>query len=185
MYQKNIVISDLRSERLYREAEDELFYFDNIESAEEKIELALSYFPYFIKARVMNANIKILKGEYEKAIDIYLAAEKIAPANVNVLAGLANLYEITDNLLLANKYVNKSLSCGFINAELRKNLIELKISILIRMKKYKEAKSLIDSAKYELNSEELKELQAKNLSVIKNKLQLHKKLNKLNLKLVK
>ena len=52
------------------------------------------------------------------------------------------------------------------------------------MKKYKEAKSLIDSAKYELNSEELKELQAKNLSVIKNKLQLHKKLNKLNLKLV-
>ncbi len=185
MYQKNIVISDLRSERLYREAEDELFYFHNIESAEEKIELALSYFPYFIKARVMNANIKILKGEYEKAIDIYLAAEKIAPANVNVLAGLANLYEITDDIILADKYVNKALNCSFVSGELRKSLIELKITILIKMKKYTEAKSLIDSAKYELNAEELKEIQSKNLFIIKRKLQLQKKLNRLNLKLVK
>lgn len=185
-FKKNLYnIRDIRSEKLFREAEDELYYFDNIQSAKEKIQIALSYNQTFSKALTMAGDIEFLNNNLKAALQYYLKAEKTNPNNVRILANLANLYEILNNTELATKYTNFALAQEIINPEIKKQLIEIKYSLLIKQKKYKEAQKLFDTAKHTLTSDKLRELQAENLFIIKRKLQIQQKIKQMNLKLVK
>ena len=65
---KKKFVTDVRAERLFREAEDDFFYFNKIEAAITKIEKALEYTPNMLKAIIMRANIAFLEGNFEHAI---------------------------------------------------------------------------------------------------------------------
>lgn len=182
----NIFVTDLRSERLFREAEDDFFYFNKFEEALEKIERALEFSPNMIKALLMRANIALMSGEIELALEFYKRAEVLAPNNIKVLAGIANIYELNNQNDLACEYIEKAMGLGIDKFNpLNKALIDLKFNILLKQKKYTEAKKMLNESKYILIQEDYMALQADNLSVLKQKLLLQKKLKQTRLKVIK
>lgn len=182
----NIFITDVRAERLFREAEDDFFYFNKIDSAIEKIEKALVFSPGMIKALLMRANIAVIEGNIDLALEFYKRAEGFAPQNVKVLAGLANIYEMNNENTKAFEYIEKALNIGVSQySPLNKALLDLKFTVLIKQKKYLEAQKIINKSRYVLSEEDFRELQSNNLSVLKQKLLLKKKLEKTNLKVIK
>lgn len=135
-------ILDVRAERLFRSAEDELYYFDNPSAAKTKIMEALNYSPYMVKAIVMLANIYILEGNLNLALNLYKQAEKIIPNAVKILAGLANIYEMQGDNIKAFDYIVKALmltKCH--NSSFFVSMVELKSTILIKLNKYEEIKN--------------------------------------------
>lgn len=184
---KNCInIADVRAERLFREAEDDFFYFNNIASAIEKLENALMYLPNMLKALMLRANIAFLEGDFDLALVYYKRAESFVPNNAKVLAGLANIYEITNQNDIAYEYIEKAMSCGcFRYSGLSKALVDLKFAVLIKLKRYSEAKKVLDASRSFLTIEDYSELQKNNLLILKQKLALQKKIEKINLKVVK
>ncbi len=183
---KNIFVADVRAEKLFREAEDEFFYFNNLECAAEKIEKALTFVPKMLKALMMRANIFLLEGNFDGALTYYQLAYEVAPNNPKVLAALANTYEINEENEKALHYVEKALSA--LNSQyspLNKALIDLKITILIKQKKYLEAQVLIKQAKSLLTMDDYRTIYMNNISVLKQKLELQRKIKENHLKLVK
>lgn len=180
------IIADVRAERLFREAEDDFFYFNKINEAIEKLEKALNFAPRMIKALLMRANISLIEGNLEEAFNFYLKAEIYAPQNVKILSGIANLYEMQNQNEKALEYIEKAFEVGVSKySPLNKALVDLKLSILIKQKKYLEAQKIINKAKSFLVKEDFAEIQANNLSILKQKLSLQKKLQQTNLKVVK
>lgn len=182
---KNLVL-DLRSERLYREAEDELFYFNNTYNAIEKLKQALDYTPGLIKAINLLAGIFIICGDFQQACNLYKEAEMFEPSNVKILANLANIYEFMGNDKIAKEYVDKALAFRVeIPAALKKSLLELKYTVLLNLKKYDEAEKILIDAKYALTASELRTLQAESLFITRQHEQIKKKLSKTELRLIK
>lgn len=179
-------IVDIRAEKLFREAEDDFFYFGKINDAIEKLEKALMFSPQMIKALLMRANIDVIEGALESALGFYLLAETYSPDNVKVLAGLANIYEMKGQNDKALEYIEKAFDVGFSKfSPLNKVLIDLKFTVLVKQKKYLEAQRIIEKSKYVLSENDFREIQLSNLSILKQKISLQKRLEKTNLKLVK
>lgn len=179
-------VFDLRTERLYREAEDDLFYFGAFKPACEKIEEALKYSPMCVKALIMRANIAFLNGDFNKVKECYLKALSVDSSDVRILAGLANIYEILEENDLACAYVDEALMYNEnMSILLKKDLIELKASILFKQKKYIQAEKLLKESKYYLNLSALWALQAGNLPAVRQKADRVKKIHSSELRLVK
>jgi len=179
-------ISDVRAERLFRAAEDDFFYLKDVKEALNKLTKALEYAPCMLKAILMLANICVLEGNLDSALENYKRAEKISPDNMKILAGLANTYEMLNENEKACFYVSKALNAD--NSKftpLIKSLVELKTVILMKLNRYEEAKHLIDNARYSLSVQELRELQANTSSRIEHKLKLAEKLKQHKMQLVK
>ena len=182
----SILVSDVRAERLFREAEDDFFYFNKIEDATDKLQRALKYAPSMIKALLMRANIALIEGDVELALAFYHQAECFAPENAKVLAGLANIYEILDENDVAYEYIQKALfNLSSNDCQLKKALVDLEFTILIKQKKYSMAQKILDDAKFLFEEEDYKVFQANNISVLKQKLEVQKRLKQTKLRLVK
>ena len=69
---KNKIIN-IKSEVLFREAEDDLFYFNKINSAFKQLKTALELTPYHYKSIVMYADICFMKGYIKKALKFDLS----------------------------------------------------------------------------------------------------------------
>ena len=182
---KNIFIADIRAEKLFREAEDDFFYFNDIKSATQKIEKALILVPTMLKALMMKANISLLEGDFSLALHYYQEAKNVAPNNAKVLAALANMYEINEENEKALEYIERALILITTNTPLYKALIDLKITILIKLKKYLLAQKFINQSKSVLSIEDYKDIYVNNNHLIKQKLKLQKKIKENHLKLVK
>ncbi len=182
----NILVSDVRAERLFREAEDDFFYFNKIDDAVKKLEKALKYAPSMIKGLLMRANIAIIDGDVELALAFYHQAEKFAPQSAKVLAGLANIYEILGENDEAYMYIQKALAnLNSNDCQLRKALVDLEFEILIKQKKYALAQKVLDDARYVFDEKDYRLLQANNFAVLKQKIELQKRLKQTKLRLVK
>lgn len=179
-------VADVRSERLFREAEDDFFYFKNTESAVNKIKQALTYAPCMLKAILMLANIFVLEGNLTQALELYKKAETLSMDNIKVLAGLANIYEMLNENDKACEYCVRALnSIKDISSPLKMALIELESIVLMKMNKYDDAKRLIDDSGYLLSSNELVRLQAGTVQFMKYKQELDERMKKHNIKVVK
>ncbi len=177
-------ISDVRAERLFRSAEDDLYYLDNPSAAKMKIMDALNYSPQMVKAIVMLANIYILEGNLDHALNLYVRAEKILPHDDKILAGLANIYELQGNNIKAFDYIIKALmSTTCRNSSFFVSMLELKSTILIKLNKYEEIKKLVRETKYYL-PEALKVLQSDSFEAFRRKQELKKKMRQQPMKLV-
>lgn len=183
---KKKFISDVRAEKLFREAEDDFFYLNDIESAISKIEKALEFAPNVLKIILMRANMALIEGELEKALEFYKRAELIAPKNEKVLAALANIYEICSDYDKSLEYIDRALAnLNLKFSPLRTALIDLKSNIYMKQKKYSEASKVIDVAKYSMITPDFRELSASNIAAIKRKLEIQKKIKNVGLYLVK
>ena len=184
--QPNRGVLDLRSERLYREAEDEFYFFDNCKAVEKKLKKALDFSPSFVKALVLLANLYLYCGKIEKSLDFYKQAELIDANDVKVLAGLANLYEMLGEYKHAYDYVDKALLVTqFVSPALKKSLIELKSIILFKLKKYDEAKLFIEKSRSVLTQNDINEIKAGNFVELNHKLKLQQKIKNMHLSLIK
>ena len=96
------------------------------------------------------------------------------------------LIMVTNATFPPYEYIEKAMSCGCVRySGLSKALVDLKFAVLIKLKRYSEAKKVLDASRSFLTIEDYSELQKNNLLILKQKLALQKKIEKINLKVVK
>lgn len=172
----------MRSEVLFREAEDDFFYFNKINSAKKKLELAISLTPSHKKSLMLCADIYFIKGNIKKALETYKKANNETPRG---FASVANCFYVLKDYENAISYADKAV-------ELLKNddfslfsqLIEIKINSLVEMKRYKQAYISFIQAQNVLDAVSLKNIYNSNYELINEKLKLQKKLRQSRLKIV-
>lgn len=175
-------VINMRSEVLFREAEDDFFYFNKINSAKKKLELAISLTPSHKKSLMLCADIYFIKGNIKKALETYKKANNETPRG---FASVANCFYVLKDYENAISYADKAV-------ELLKNddfslfsqLIEIKINSLVEMKRYKQAYISFIQAQNVLDAVSLKNIYNSNYELINEKLKLQKKLRQSRLKIV-
>ena len=144
-------VINIKSEILFREAEDNFLYFNKLKKAENKLNEALELTPLHSKSNILKGDICFIKGKMQEAFEHYKKAEIFAPNNSKVLASVANCLEAQKDYNNALKYCNKAfLMLNEDNIQLTTPLYELKTSILLKLKRYEEAKHFISQAKNNL-----------------------------------
>ncbi len=175
----NTKIININSERLFREAEDDLFYFNNINSAYKKLKMAVKLTPNHFKSIMLLADTAFLKGYFKKAAGLYIKASNIQPYNFRTYACIVNCYKMLKNYKLALKYCDLAFACClFENYSLYIQLLEIKIELLISQKMYKQAS--FDIIKLRKNVREFDF----DYEFLHNKIVMHNKLIASNLKIV-
>ena len=99
-------IINIKSEVLFREAEDDFYYFNHLNKAMKKLKEAVNLTPNHLKSIMLYADICFIKGYFNKALSLYLTAEKISSKDSKILASLANCY----NSLKKSKIVVSAFS---------------------------------------------------------------------------
>ncbi len=179
-------ITDLRAEKLYREAEDDFRHFSKPCEALEKLDRAIKYSPGFAKGLRFKGDILLLSGKFKEALDLYKTAENLSGENPQICTCIANSYLMLEEYTKAMVYVEKGLNCekkpfgGTYKA-----LFDLKTTILINQQKYEEAEKTLENARYNLYTSELDELRGKKLSLIKQKKEMLNKIKRSYLKIIK
>ena len=102
-------IIDIRSEVLFREAEDDFYYFSNINSALKKLKKAIFLTPNHTKSLVLCADIYFVKGNIKKALDLYKKADLLTVNNVRIIAAIANCHYSLKNYNEALKYTKTAI----------------------------------------------------------------------------
>lgn len=183
LYDDNVL--NINSERLYREAEDDFFYFGKIKSAEKKLKSAIEYSPCHIKSLKLIGDIYFVSGRMKKAFDYYSQAAALKPSDAVILASLASVSETLGNFETALQFVNLAFqNLKTQDVHIFASLSSLKVSLLINLQKYTEAKNFLENAKKRLSFEESGRLATLGHEVLKKKLALKEKMEKLNIKVV-
>lgn len=172
---RNKVIN-LKSEILFREAEDAFLYFNQPKKAIRLLNESLNLTSLHTKSLVLKGDIRFMQGKIEEALELYLLANQVNNNDSKTLASIANCLELKEDYSNALSYCDKAfLFINEDNCQLYLSLYELKLSILLKLKKYNQAKQFISTAKYRLSIEELVSLKTHN-ELINSKLQLQSKL---------
>ena len=177
----NKKVINIKSEMLFREAEDEFYYFNNLKKAESKLKKAIELTPCHTKSITMYGNLCFIKGNFAKAVSLYLIANGLNPNDGKILASLANCYYSLKKYELSLKYADKALqNMEYDNFSLFSQIIEIKINCLSELKRYNEAYNTFIHSKNILKRTLLKET----YRYLNEKIQLHKKLQFSGLKIV-
>lgn len=178
-------VVNIKSEILFREAEDDFYYFNHLKKAMKKLKKAVELTPNHFKSIMLYGDICFLNGYIKKALSLYLEAEKIHPKDTKVLASIANchfcLAEYSDSILYCDKAI--SISEGN-NNSLLSQIIEIKINSLIMQKKYKQAYKTFKQSKSIFESTSLKTICSSNFEILNEKIKLQEKLHYSGLKIV-
>lgn len=178
-------IINIQSEMLFREAEDDVYYFNKLGLAVKKLKKSVELTPCHLKSILLYADVCFIRGYIKKALTLYLKAEELSDSNVKAAASIANCYNLLNNYKMAVLYCNKALDyMKEPNYSLFSQLIEIKITNLVKLKKYKDAYiTFIQSQSY-LDSVSLKTIYANNYEIINEKIKLQRKLRYSGLKIV-
>lgn len=178
-------VINIKSELLCREAEDDFFYFNNVNAAYKKLKLAVELTPYHFKSLLLFADVCFVKGLIKNALDLFIRAEKISPLNTKVLASIANCSYVLGDYSKALQYIEKtSEQLNDESISLHSQLLEIKINILMAEKKYNDAYVAFIQAQNILDSNSLKSIYNVSYEILSEKIKLQKKLRKSNLKIV-
>lgn len=187
IYKKQIHsnVINIESEKLFREAEDCFLYFNQIRKATLKLNKALKISPNHYKSLILRGDIYFINGKIKEALSTYKKAETVCPKNIKIAGSIAVCLEIQNDYQEALFYCNKAFSLiDRENQQIYASLYELKTNILVKLRKYEEAKNLISNAKYHLLFEDIKTLKLNCQKIINEKLKIQNKLKMLNLTLV-
>lgn len=177
----NNKIVNIKSETLFREAEDDFFYFNNLNSAAKKLKKAIELTPCHLKSILLYADICFVKGNFSKALSLYLIANGLKPNDYKILASVANSFFSMKKADIALKYCNEALLyVSDIDVVLYSQIIELKISILSELKCYQEAYITFTHYKNILKTTTADSI----CNALNEKLQLYKKLKVSGLKII-
>ncbi len=178
-------VINIKSELLCREAEDDFFYFNNVNAAYKKLKLAVELTPYHFKSLLLFADVCFVKGLIKNALDLFIRAEKISPLNTKVLASIANCSYVLGDYSKALQYIEKTIEqLNDESISLHSQLLEIKINILMAEKKYNDAYVAFIQAQNILDSNSLKSIYNVSYEILSEKIKLQKKLRKSNLKIV-
>ena len=173
-------VINIKSEKLFREAQDDFFFFNKIICARQKLAQAVKLTPNHQKSILLLADIYFIKGFIKKALSLYEKALKISPDNAKILASIANCHNSLSNYNLAINFCNKAiLKLSPDNYQLFYQILEIKINTLLTQKKFISAYNELSSAKIFLNDSFLY-----NLQILHDKIARRKKLNKLHFQLI-
>ncbi len=178
-------IINLRSEILYREAQDDFFYFNKTNLALAKLLEAVKLTPSFVKALLLCSDIYFIKGQFNKSLQFALEAFEYNPYSLKAAAAIANGYCALKKFSLALEFCEKALN--FVqddNDAIYSQIIEIKINSLIGLKKYKQAYMTFIQCQSLLEQIDLLNIYNQNFYLINQKIKLQKKLMKSNLKIV-
>lgn len=178
-------ILSINAEKLYREAEDDFFYFNKPKRAEKKLKEALAYTPCQIKVLKFLGDIYFATGKMKKAFDYYAQAAALKPSDSVILASLASVNEVFGNYETALKFVELAFQ-NLLPADVRlyASLSNLKVSLLLGLQRYSDAKAFLDFAKKRLSFEDSGRLSSVNQNILKKKIALKERMEKLNIKVV-
>ena len=185
LYTDRTKVINMKSELLCRAAEDDFFYFHNVNAAYKKLKLAVELTPFHTKSVLLFADVCFVKGMIKEALELYSRIEKISPLNTKALSSIANCNYMLGNYNSSIQYIDKVLE--LLNDDgisLQSQLLEIKINILMAMKKYKQAYVTFIQAQNILDSHSLKTIYNVSYEVLEEKINLQKKLKKSNLKIV-
>ncbi len=149
-------VINIKSEILFREAEDYFLYFGKTKKAIQKLDEAIILTPYHTKSLVLRGDISFISGKIDEALNLYEKAYTTFSNDSKILGAIATCLESKEDYRKALSYCDKAfLFINENNCQLLQSLYELKISILLRLKEYKKAQKLIADAKYNLSTEEI------------------------------
>lgn len=182
--QKTSNIINLKSEILFREAEDCFLYFNETKKAVKKLNEAIKISPLHHKSLTLKGDICFITGKIDEALELYKRAEDSFKNNSRILASIATCLEAKEDYLNALSYCDKAfLLINEHNCQIYLSLYELKTSILLKLKRYEQAKKFINKAKYDLSFDEITALK-NHKEIINLKLKLKNKLKVNNLKVL-
>lgn len=177
-------IINLKSEILFREAEDCFLYFNETEEAIVKLDEAIKLSPFHHKSLILKGDIYFITGRIDEALNLYKQAEMSSKNNSKILASIATCLESKEDYTNALSYCDKAfVFINEYNCELYVSLYELKSSILLKLKRYEQAKKFIAGAKHNLSFEEISALKT-HKEIINFKLKLKEKLKVANLQVL-
>lgn len=178
-------VINMRSEVLFREAEDDFFYFNKINSALKKLEEAVKLTPSHTKSLMMCADIYFMKGNIKKALVTYQNAYLYGQSGARCIAAISNCFYALKDYEQALMWVDKALNAlDREDYSLYSQLIEIKINVLVEMKRYKQAYVVFIQSQNVLDIISLKNIYNSNYELINEKLQLQKKLRASRLQIV-
>jgi len=142
-------IYNLKAEKLVREANDNFIFFKDYELAMEQADEVIEIDPGNIRALILKGNIYFCLDEMERAYECYDRALQNNPSSAEAHSLKANILDIngqTKEALDSCEKAFKNLKKR--DKELLTSLYDQKIAILIKLKKYSDAKqTLIESYK--------------------------------------
>ena len=185
LYINNSKVVNLKSEKLFREAEDDFYYFNNINSALKKLKEALLLTPYHFKSLTLSADICFIKGKIKYALELYLKALNNNNDCVRTNGAIANCYYSLKQFDLALSFAQKALDkIDWENYQLYYQIIEIKINSLVELKEYKSAYITFIQSQNILDRVTLNNIFNSNFDIINEKLKLQKKIKHSGLKIV-
>ena len=178
-------VINMKSEVLFREAEDGFFYFNKINAALKKLEEAVRLTPSHTKSLMMCADIYFVKGNIKKALITYQNAYVYGQSSARCIAAISNCYYSLKDYEQALVWVDKAINAlDREDYSLYSQLIEIKINTLVEMKRYKQAYVVFIQSQNMLDVISLKNIYNSNYELINEKLQLQKKLRTSRLQIV-
>ena len=185
LYRDSKKVINLKSEVLFREAEDDFYYFNKVNVAYKKLVEAVALTPSHTKSLMLLADICFMKGDIKLALKYYQQAELFCSDKSKIYASFSNCYYALKDFSLAINFADKSLK--LLNSDdfsLYSQLIEIKVNSLVELKKYSEANEIFTQSKNYMDSLTFKNLYNSSFELINEKLNLKKKLQKVNLRIV-
>ena len=184
-YINNKKVINIHSEVLFREAEDDFFYFNKINSAVKKLEKAVNLTPTHSKSLMLLADIYFMKGNIKKALSTYQLVFTLGSKTPKCFAAIANCFYALQNYSDALSWSENAIKI-LPNDDylLYSQLIEIKINSLVEMKNYKQAYVTFIQAQNIIDKASLKNIYNSNYELINEKLKLQKKLKQSRLKIV-
>lgn len=190
-YNKSKTIHDdnvlnIDAERYYREAEDYFFYFDRADLALKMLKMSLELSPVSIKSLKLTGDILFAIGKIKKSFDYYSQAAALQPNNVVILSSLATACEALNKFEVALDFINIAFeNYTKKDAKVYAQMWNLKFSLLVKLKKYSEAKAFLDTIKKVLPYEEARMVAAASHSeILKKKLSIKERMDSLHIKVV-
>lgn len=177
----NCKVINIKSELLFREAEDDLFYFNDLKKAAVKLGKALEYTPGHIKSIILFADVCFMSGKFKKALSLYLRASNLKKNDFRILASVANCFNALKKYNESLKYCNSALRVEYNDGlSVFAQVLELKINNLLSLGYFEEAYSTFMKLGDYLKLNPISDVYS-NLS---KKLKMQKKLNYSGLKIV-
>lgn len=186
-YYNNKNIINIKSEVLFREAEDDFFYFNKINTALKKLSEAIKLTPTHTKSLMLCGDICFIKGNIKKALNLYSKAFNFVPDKTRCLCAMANCNLLLKKYEIAISFADKAISSFDFkkqNIDLYSQAVEIKINSLIALKQYKNAYFTFRSAQNTVNSVSLESIFKDNFETINKKLQIKKRIQQSDLKIV-
>jgi len=180
--EENKVIN-IKSEMLFRSAEDDLFYLNKINSAYKKLKEAVLLTPNRIKILKLLADAAFIKGYTKKALEFYLKADKLNGSGF-AAAGAANCFYRLKDYSKALLYCNIAVLSADRNQALILQVFEIKISCLTALKRYKSAYKTLKEAQMMFDRSELTVIKNLNYEYLSGKIKLMRRIQQSDLKIV-